>query len=225
MRHLGPDRAPTAGTARVTRTSQSRWTARLRAGLALLDQESRWWRRRQLWSLLQKSAEVRRHRSFDHRASRTTLRETGRHTAADVHQPDLRRAPHEGLVFILSLLSTVDATHVLSLLLGREPQNRGSLVRRWRLGVPGLAQPLLLGRRRSPGGSTGGRFAARRHGAHHAVPHRRLLRTGSQRLERGRRQVPPAVRCCSGSFGLRVVPRTPWQPRSRPEGRGGYHLT
>lgn len=181
----GSDRAPTAGAARVTRTSRCRWTARLRTGPALLDQESRWWRRHPR-SLLQNAAEVRWHRSFDHRACRTTLRETGRLAAVDVHHPYLRRAPHEGFVFILSLLFTVDATHVSSLFLGREPQNRGSLVRRRRLDVPGLAQSPLLGRRRSPGGSpgssTGGAAAActARSGAHRAaVPHRRLLRTGS----------------------------------------------
>lgn len=86
----GSDRAPTAGAARVTRTSQCRWTARPRTGLVLLDQESGWWRRRQPRSLLQKAAEVRWHRSFDNRACRTTLRETGHHTAADVYQPYLR---------------------------------------------------------------------------------------------------------------------------------------
>lgn len=173
----------------MTRTSRCRWAARLRTGLALLDQESRWWRR-QLRPLLQNAAEVRWHQSFDHRACPTTLRETGRLTAADVYQPYLRRAPHKGFVFILGLLSTVDATHVSSLLLGREPQNRGSLVRRRRLDVPGLAQPPLLGRRRSPGGSPGGSSGSStsggaaagtaRSGAHRAaVPHRRLLRTGS----------------------------------------------
>lgn len=86
----GSDRAPTAGAARVTRTSQCRWTARPRTGLVLLDQESGWWRRRQLRCLFQKAAEVRWHRSFDNRACRTTLRETGHHTAADVYQPYLR---------------------------------------------------------------------------------------------------------------------------------------
>ncbi|MGY3684991.1 hypothetical protein ACVWXU_008614 [Streptomyces sp. TE33382] len=38
----GSDRAPTAGAARVTRTSQCRWTARPRTGLVLLGQESGW---------------------------------------------------------------------------------------------------------------------------------------------------------------------------------------
>lgn len=113
----GSDKAPSARAARVTRTSRCRWTARLRTGLAFLDQESRWWRRRQLGSLLQNAAEVRWHRSFDDRACRTTLRETGCVAAADVYQPYLRRAPYEGLVFILSLLSTVNATHVSSLFL------------------------------------------------------------------------------------------------------------
>lgn len=59
-------------------------------------------------------------------------------------------------MFILSLLSTVNATHVSPLLLGRAPQNRGSLVRQRRLDVPGARAAPLLGRRRSPGGSTGG---------------------------------------------------------------------
>lgn len=224
MRHLGPDRAPTAGAARVTRTSQSRWTARLRAGLALLDQESRWWRRRQLWSLLQKTAEMRWHRSFDKRVFRTTFRETGRHSAADVYQPCLRRAPHEGLVFIFSLFSTVDATHVSSLFLGREPQNRGSLVRRWRLDVPGLAQPPLLGRRRSPGGSTSGVVAA---GTEHIAPCRIVgccvpAPSGSNAVV-GKSLQPYAA--APDLSGLRVVPGTPWQPRTSREGRGGYHLT
>lgn len=269
MRHFGSDGAPASGAARVTRTSQCRWTARLRVGLALLDQESRWWRWRQLWSLLQNAAEVRWHRSFDNRACRTTLRETGHFTATDVHQPYFRRSPYEGLVFILSLLFTVDATHVSSLFVGREPQNRGSLVRRRRLDVPGLAQPHYLVVERSPDGSTGG-VARHRRGAEHIAPcrivgccapapayrglpirlrfrgrvtevrnrHRRRTAVtciaGSpmtdvtdvsprfrrahalpsrrvavdhggradpgprdQRLERGRRQVPPAVRCCS----------------------------
>ncbi len=208
MRHFGSDRAPTAGAARVTRTSQCRWTARLRVGLALLDQESRWWRRRQLWSLLQNAAEVRWHRSFDNRACRTTLRETGHFTAADVHQPYFRRSPYEGLVFILSLLFTVDATHVSSLFVGREPQNRGSLVRRRRLDVPGLAHspttwsstfPRRFHRRR--------RTPPARSGAHRAVPHRRLLRTGSglprasdpvavSRPGHGRAEPPPSANGC-----------------------------
>lgn len=170
---------------RVTRTSQCRWTARLRTGIALLDQGSRRWRRRQLRSLLRNAAEVRWHRSFDYRACLTTLRETGRPTAADVYQPYLRRAPYEGLVFILGLLSTVNATHVSFLFLGREPQNRGSAVRRRRLDVPGIAQPPLRGRRRppsgSPGSSTGGVAAVgrARSGVHRAAPHRRLLPAGS----------------------------------------------
>lgn len=164
----------------MTRTSRCRWTARLRTGLTLFDQESRWWRRRQLWSLLQNAAKVRWHRSFDHRARRTTLRETGRLSAADVYQPYLRRAPHEGFVFILGLLSTVDATHVSFLFLGREPQNRGSLVRRRRLDVPGLAQPPLLGRRRSPAGSPGSSTRAAspplaRRGAEHIAPPCRIV--------------------------------------------------
>lgn len=161
----GSDRAPTAGAARATWTSPCRWAARLRTGLALLDQESRW-RRRQLWPLLQNVAEVRWHRSFDNRACRTTLRETGRLTAADVYQPYFRRSPYEGLVFILSLLFTVNATHVSSLF---EVGNR-------RIGAPwsadgglmflGSRSPPPLGRRRSPDGSTGGVAAT---GAEHIV--------------------------------------------------------
>lgn len=80
---------------------------------------------------------MRRHRSFDNRACRTTLRETGQHTAADVYQPYLRCAPHGGRVFILSFLSTVNATHVSPPLLGRAPQKRS-------LDFLGLAQPHYL---------------------------------------------------------------------------------
>lgn len=136
-----------------------RWTTvRPRTGLAFLDQKARWWRR-QLRSPYRNAPEVRWHRSFDHRACRTTLRETRCRTAADMHQPYFRRAPYEGLVFILSVLSTADATHVSSLFLGREPQNRAP----W----PACGDVMFLGSRVPLARSSTfpGRFHGRRRGA------------------------------------------------------------
>lgn len=102
-------------------------------------------------------------------------------------------------MFIFSLLPTVDATYVPSLFLGREPQNQGSLVRRQRLDVPGLAQPPLLGRRRSPDGSPGSSTC--------------VAAAGTARRGAHRATVPPAaIYCTASETALLMYMRIPAGP-------------
>lgn len=92
-------------------------------------------------------------------------------------------------MFILSLLSTVNATHISLLLPGRPPQDRGNLVRQRRLDVPGARVAPLLGRRHSPGGSKGG--VAATGGLHPDAPGGGVLPASSPHRGTRRRPASP----------------------------------